>query len=379
VGRHYDEIICDDLVARAAMENARAGDWKIMQQVNRWINQLPPLLSINAKPFPMIRFIGTRWWANDSYDHIETAYGYGVPKKSFRFKVKLPDGLEQSRDIYRVGDLAVFRVSGIEDGKAVFPEIWPLERIEKVRYADPEFAACNILNDPSHAAVRTFQDTWLRYWQYIDKRTINYKLESGSNHYVATKELHRLISVDPAFTAGNTESARSAIVVLGTDMKTGKHLVLDANAQRSDPKDVITDILNLADTWSVNRVYVELAGQQLAFIDWLEREARIRGLPISVDTLKPGGRNKDMRIEGLVVPFKNGDLYLHASQSSLIDEEYRRYRPGATNRDVLDALAYAMEKAPKPVGGASGMSAKERSEKQLRTYHNRMGLSHAGR
>lgn len=370
VGRHYDEIICDDLVAKNAMENARSGNWSIMHQINRWVNQLNPLLSINAQPFPMIRFIGTRWWSDDSYDHIETAFGYGEEPKRFRIKAKTGTGKLVTREVYRRGDLAIWRQAGLENGKEVFPKIWSQDRMDKVRFADPEFFACNVMNDPTAGDVRVFQDDWLRYWNYVDKDKLFYTNDDGKKVYVQPSELYKLITVDPAFSSGE-EGARSAIIVLGTDQTTGKHLVLEALAQRSDPKDVITDIMNCAHNWGVSRVFVELAGQQLAFIDWLEREARLRNQPMSVETLKPGGRNKDLRIEALVVPFKNGDLFVHRSQSNLVEDEYRRYRPGARNRDVLDALAYAMEKAPKPLGGTTAMSAKERSRRSLSAYRRR--------
>jgi hypothetical protein len=375
VGRHYDEIICDDLVAKNAMENARSGNWSIMYQVNRWINQLNPLLSINADPFPSIRFIGTRWWSGDSYDHIEAAFGYGEEPKRFRLKAKTSTGKLVTREVYRRGDLAIWRQAGLENGKEEFPKIWSMERMEKVRYMDPEFYSCNIQNDPTEGAVRVFQDDWIRYWQYVDKGTLVYTDTDGRKVFTKPDALHKLISVDPAFTSGE-EGARSAIVVLGTDQATGKHLVLEALAQHSDPKDTVTDILNCARNWGVTRVFVELAGQQLAFMEWLDREARMRGQPMSVEPLKPGGRNKALRIESLVVPFKNGDLFIHASQANLLDE-YRRWRPGSKLQDTLDALAYAMEQAPKPLGGIHAVDPKTRARRELAAFHRRLETAYS--
>jgi hypothetical protein len=370
VGKHFDRILCDDLVAKNAMENARSGDWSIMHQINRWANQLPPLLSASAKPFPWIRFIGTNWWAGDSYEHIEESFTYGERPRRFRFGTQTSSGRKVSREAYVAGDLAVLRISGIEDGKPTFPEIWPQDRMDKLRQIDPEFFACNILNSPTSAEVRVFQDEWLRFWRYTDNgQTIVYKLDDGQTHFVQASQLYKLIAVDPAFSTGE-EGARSAIVVLGVDMDTGKMLVLETLAQRADPKDTVVDVVNAAERWGVSRVFIELAGQQLAFIQWVEREAANRNKPLAIEQLKPGGRNKDLRIEGLVIPFKNGDLYVHASQSVLLDDEYRKYRPGARKRDVLDALAYAVEQAPKP-RMIDGQSAKQRSRAQLESFRAR--------
>jgi hypothetical protein len=370
VGKHFDRILCDDLVAKNAMENARSGDWSIMHQINRFVNQLPPLLSASAKPWPWIRFIGTNWWAGDSYEHIEESLTYGEKPRRFRFSTTTSTGRRVSREAYVAGDLAVLRIAGIEDGKPVFPEIWSMDRMDKLRQVDPEFFACNILNSPTAAEVRVFQDEWLRYWRFVDNdQLITYKKDDGGSKFVKVSELYKLITVDPAFSSGE-EGARSAIVVLGVDMETSKMLVLETLAQRADPKDTVVDVVNAASRWGVSKVYIELAGQQLSFIQWVEREAATRGTPIHVEQLKPGGRNKDLRIESLVIPFKNADLFVHASQSVLIDDEYRKYRPGARKRDVLDALAYAVEVAPKP-HLRDGTNAKQRSQQQLENFRQR--------
>jgi hypothetical protein len=374
-GKHYDMIVCDDLISRESMENARSGNWTIMHKVNRWVNQLPPLLSHSAKPFPQITFIGTRWWTGDTYEHIEESLGKGEEPKRYRIKARLPSGKVVSRDAYRVGNLAVIIISAIENGKYAFPEIWSEEKIQDMLIVDPELAACNLFNNPSNAAIRTFQDDWLRYWRYSDAegRTITYPDEDGALKSLSVKSLYRIITVDPA-ASSNEEGARNAIVVLGTDQASGKHFVLDVIASHDDPEDMITNILNTAQRWGVNRVYIELAGQQLYVIQWTEKEARRRNYPLTVEHLKPGGRNKDLRISGLTVPFKNGALFVHRSQTALIVDEYRHYRPGAKKRDVLDALAYALEVAPKPVGNRMGMDPEQRAKMQLNHYLQRRGM-----
>jgi len=375
VGRHYELILCDDLVAKEAMENARAGNWSIMHRVNRWVNQLVPLLSNSAKPFPAIRFIGTRWFYSDTYDHIETAFGYNQPAQRFRMRARDGTGRTHARDVARIGDLAIFRMAAIEHGRAVFPEIWSDEEMAKFRMRDPELFAANLLNDPDNADVRTFRDEWLRYWQNVDERTLTYADDKGARKFLPIRNLHKVIAVDPAFSS-SVGSARSAIVVLGTDMDSGKHFVLDAISRHSDPEDTLNAILDCAHNWGVTRVYVELAGQQLAFLEWLEQAARQKNQPLSVEPLKPSGRNKALRIEALVIPFKNGQIYVHQSQSALIDDEYRKWRPGHRLQDTLDALAYALEQAPKPIGGlTSAASAKDRAKQQLDAYYRRRGIA----
>lgn len=373
-GKHFGRIFCDDLISKEAMENARAGDWTVMDRVNRWVTTLRPLLSSSAKPFPWIRFIGTRWWARDTYETIETVFGHEEDAQPYILKIKLPSGVVVRREAYRVGDLAVLKIKAIEDGKAVYPKIHSLDALSKMRQEDPEMFACWMMNDPSDEAVRSFSDDWLKghYWEWAGRGNVMYSNNEGGKRHVALTELAKMMVVDPAFAVGKEESARTAIVVVGSDLETGKQIVLDVFASRIDPKDSVDEILTRAKRWGVSRLFIEAVAQQAGFIRYVQSEAQRRNISLPVDEVKPGGRNKDTRILGLVPHFRNGTLYVHASQHDLLDE-YRKYRPGARLRDVLDALAYAPEYW---YGATQGtMDPKKRAALQLQSYRERRGLT----
>src|SRR3990167_10804802 len=61
--------------------------------------------------FPYIRFIGTRWWSGDVYEHIEDVFGHDEEPREYLLKAKLSNGQMATRKVYRVGDIAVFRVA----------------------------------------------------------------------------------------------------------------------------------------------------------------------------------------------------------------------------------------------------------------------------
>lgn len=369
-GKHYDCILCDDLISREVAESIRLGTHAKLNEVNFWVNTLRPLLSQGAQPFPWIRFIGTRWWLGDTYDHIERTFGHGEEPRRFRIKAKLPDGMVVSRDAYRVGDLAVMRIAAIENGEPAFPAIHPADKLAKMREEDPELFACFMMNDPSNAAVRTFQDSWLRYWTRIDNRMLSYRRDDGTVQHRFVSDLRLQMVVDPAFSASGS-GARSAIVVVGSDRETGKHLVLEAIAQRVEPKDLVTDILNLAKRYRLTNVYIESVAQQLGFIQFCQQEALNRNVQVNIEAVKPAGRAKDLRIEGLGAYFKSGQLYVNASQHDLL-EEYRAFKPGAIYKDLLDALAYAPEHFPVgPTGPTHNPQDRARLQREsyLRTRH----------
>ena len=379
VGKHFDVVICDDLVTLKAAENARrASKAQAFAETNRWINQLQPMLSKAAEAklgpgFPFIRFIGTRWYPGDSYEHIESAFAYDQTPKKYRLTATLSNGRKVSRPVERAGDLAIMRIAGREAGKPTFPKIWDDDRMQKLQWQDPELFACNIMNNPADAAVRTFQDEWLRHWRWTDrdKTQLVYTLDDGTERHIGVHNLLKVAITDPAFSS-NSAGSRAAIVVVGTDTTHGKHIVLDVSAERKDPKDNLEDFINMIQNWGVRSAKVELAGQQLAYFQWIESELRARNIPCVLETVRPGGRQKDVRIQALQVPFKNGDIYVHSTQAVLLDE-YSTWRPGAPTADVLDALAYGMEAVPKRSRNAA--NGQERIDRQLSHYRRIRGLT----
>lgn len=372
-GTHPDVIIVDDPISKEAMENARVGAWQIMERVNRWCNALKLLLNTQALPFPWIRFNGTRWWQNDTYDYIEQTFGYGETPTKYRLKAKLSSGQFISREAYRVGQMAVFRAAAIENGAAVFPKIHSLDQLAMLRQDDPELFSCNMMNEPSNAAVRTFQDPWLRYYDRLDNRLFGYRKDDGTMRYIQDDQLRKVMVVDPAFTAAG-QGARAATIVTGTDTELNRHLVLEATAQRSEPRDLVIDILNAAKRHHITTIYIELVAQQAGFLQFVQNEARSRNQPLTVEPVKPGGRNKALRIESLSAFFKSGQILVHRTQLDLLNE-YAAFRPGARYVDLLDALAYAAEKWTPMAYGAQ--TAYARSAQQLSDYHAKRGITPA--
>jgi hypothetical protein len=371
-GKHFDIIICDDLISQEAAENARSGSWLVMEKVNRWVTRLRPLLSSGFQPFPWVRFIGTRWHHGDSYDSIRETFGHGEEPRRYNIRMKLPSGKYITREVERIGDLAYMKIAAIENGIAAFPKIHSLDKLGKMRLENPEEFACLMMNDPSGEEVRTFRDEWLRYWQMVDRDMAMYDDEAGKKKYVRFDNLHKVMLIDPAFTA-SAESARSALIVIGTDMDGKKHLILDATALQVEPADLVSEIVNKMQFWGVSRVFGESVAQQKGLWDFLKSTAQGRGLALDFQELKPGGRAKDLRIESLGPYIKSGQVLFNSMQLDLLDE-YRKFRPGARFKDLLDALAYMPEAVPRLVTGA-GVNARNRSSQQLQSYLSRRKLA----
>jgi hypothetical protein len=374
-GLHPDRIIVDDMLSKEAMENARVGDASVMGRVNRWVNTLPQLLSSNAKPFPSMTFVGTRWWVGDSYEHVEKTFGHGEQRQYVALRAKTPDGQLIDMPVencYRVGDLAVYKRSGLENGRVAFPSKWPQERMTKVQFEDPATFACQVQNNPADESVAVFKMSWLdnKRFIWLDPQTVQFTSMAGKKRQLRATDLDVLMFVDPGgFSSSNVEDrARAAIVITGST-GSGEHLLLEAWSEHETFLAAIQQVIALASRYNPRKIVVELAGQQAAFIELLRRTAQSTGLVLPLQVERPGLKAKANRILELEPYFQQGHLYVSRSPSMAeFLEQYQRF-PRTVRVDVLDALAYGPRFWRRETVGAANVE--QRRAKELEAYRAR--------
>ncbi len=372
-GFHPDRIVVDDCISREAMENARAGSWQIMEQTNRWINQLRPLLNYNH-PRWGLHFIGTRWWQGDSYEHIERSFGYGEPEQRFVLRTKLGDGSTQALPVSRRGDLAIFRRAIYEDGACIFPEKYSLDDLAKLRVADELLFAANFLNDPTDQLIATFKASWLRYYTFDTPRQVHFVDRDGKERYVLTDDLDPILSVDPAFAEGSEGRSRAALVLTGST-EDGHRLVLEAVAKRGGTDALVRDIVALCAQWRPRKLLIERAGQQVAFILYVKQALDRDRIAVPIEEVTPGGRKKDVRILSLEPYFQRGIIFVRKEQHDLLSE--LSSFPRGAYKDLLDALSYQPGHWRTPRAGAneSGRFADDaRAARERERVYSRMGV-----
>lgn len=373
-GMHPDEIIVDDLISREAMEAARRGNLQIMEQANRWINQLEPLLSSNAQPAPSITFIGTRWWMGDVYEHVETAFGYGERPVIFNLRWKLENGSTQIVPVTKIGELAVFRRAAIENGQSIFPEKWDLERLAKIRVRDPALFSCNYMNNPTSDDVSTFKTGWLRYFQWIDSQQIEFD-DGVEKHTALVSGLDVVILVDPGgFSAKGTEDrARAAIIVTGR--KDGRVFLLDCWSEKDSYKVAAAKVSEFVGRYYARKVKIEQAAQQLAFIDLCKGNVQKAGYVVSWETVTPGVKSKDDRIYELEPFFERGLVYIGTGpRFHELTLQYQQF-PRGTRKDMLDALSQGPAEWRKH--HMRTQTPEERRANELAQYRVKRGLAPA--
>ena len=374
-GMHPDEITVDDMLSKEAMENARVGDASVMGRVNRWVNTLPQLLSSNAKPFPSIRFVGTRWWVGDSYEHVEKTFGHGEQRQYVALRAKTPDGQLIDMPVencYRVGDLAVYKRSGLENGRVAFPSKWPQERMTKVQFEDPATFACQVQNNPADESVAVFKMSWLENKRFIwlDPNTVQFTAMSGKKRQLSVNDLDVMMFVDPGgFSTSNVEDRGRAAIVLTGSTGHGEHLILEAWSELQTYLVAIQQVITFASRYGPRKIVVELAGAQASFIELLKRTAQKMDIVLPLHRETPGLKAKANRILELEPYFQQGHLYVSRSPSMAeFLEQYQRF-PRTVRVDVLDALAYGPRFWRRETVGAANVE--ERRARELEQYRAR--------
>lgn len=372
-GMHPDVIVVDDMISREAMENARVGGGQLMEQVNRWLHQLKPLLNYNYQPFPEIVFVGTRWWFGDSYEHIEEWLGYGTDPEVYLLRWKLPSGELQTLEARRIGDLAVFRRSAIEDGKSIAPAKWDLETLAKLRIEDPVLFAANYMNHPSDDVTAVFKSTWVNHYQWENDGQLRFVDGGGKTHHPTTDSLERTVYVDPGgFGRSGSNRARAAIVTVGDDRQ-GHFCILDAFSERESFLNVIKQIVVVCRKYTPRKLKVEQAAQQASFIELVRQALQDASLNITLEPVSPKNQDKDSRIAQLEPFFQRGMVYIGTGPVFQELRSQLEQFPNNTRKDLLDALAYAADDWART---ARIQKPEQRIAAELAAYRERRGLSY---
>jgi predicted phage terminase large subunit-like protein len=340
-GVHMNEWLLDDIMSNEAAENARTGSFTEIEKIKRWMNRLEPLCD---GPHTPITLIGTPWWQGDVYDYAEELWGLDEPPVKYDWVCKLPDGITQIHTLELQGEMATFKRPVIENGRSAFPEKWPMERIDRVRKADPQLFSANLMIDPSSDIVRDFKDAWLKdkYYEWtVPGQELRYRDNTGQHRYVKLREFDTVMAVDPAISE-SAKADRSAIVVSGS-IDGQHHIILEIRAERLGVLDLCTLVQELNRTYKCRRIYVESVAYQKALAQLLAH----KGLPII--EVKPGStKTKEMRIRSLEPYFRMGHLYFHTRQHEFFSE-YEHFPRGRYD-DILDAMSYLTDEWQRLLG-----------------------------
>ena len=301
-GRHYDLIICDDVVGP---ENITTKDQ--IDKTLQWYNQLEFLLDPGGNQI----MVGTRWHFDDLYGHIQEHL--------------TPPFLIFKRGIWD------------ENGEPVWPEKFTKkmildlkERVEKDPRQGPAVFVSQYLNE------------------VLDEATAVFKRQDLKTYYPndLPEDLAITMTVDPAIS--DKESADfSAITVRGLDYD-GNWYLLEAFAKRGlSPMDLIEKIFEIYLKWKgkgmePDGVGIEYVAYQKALQFILNDEMRKRNIYMPMYELKNHRSSKEFRIKGaLATRWQLGTIKIpkeyQDNTGELLDQMYRF--PKCAHDDLVDSLA----------------------------------------
>lgn len=214
----------------------------------------------------------------------------------------------------------------IADGRALWPERWPLELLaEREREVGSYAFAREYLLQKISAHSGFFQRDKIRFYD------------------TAPDRLAKVMSVDPAISATGDFTA---IVVTGTS-EDNKTYVLDyANIQTDDVTKIIEEVFRLQEIHDVPYCQVETIGFQRLLKHWLYDEMRKQNRYFGVEEIKTHTKSKQARIMALQPRIHSGSLMFRKDQQEIISQLMAF--PRGLHDDIIDALCFQVGKWDKP-------------------------------
>ena len=237
-------------------------------------------------------------------------------------------------------------------GAPIFPEEFSTERLERIRRVQgPYLFSHQYLNQSMMADEIVFNKDWIRF--YSPKEATD-----GSKRMLLTHEvregqvmkdipasfLHRVMIVDPNH-AGSEGRARHAIILMGLAPETDNFYLLDIWSHSMSYDDLMTNVYKMADRWKMTEFWLETVAAQRYLKYHIEYRNKIEKRQLRVRELK-SERSKNAkwtRIDALAPLFEQGKFYVRRDQSAFLDEYYRYTHSTRYPVDVLDCMGYSLE------------------------------------
>lgn len=340
---HYTKLIIDDLVGKKAKDSPL-----VLESVLRWFDNSPELLVQPHKDMPhpsTISVHGTFWFPGDFLCYIRDKY------QEFEFKV-VPCRKTDKATPYE--QMEYIQNPAVEAGESNWPDQFPTDYYVQM-LANPEKNIdywAQHMNDPEQASELTnFDIAWLKYYRIEERDGSKYIVceDDGEQFRIGSFPLSGFI--DPGgFSEKRLTKTGSRFAVMHGGQPTGTHkkFVTYAKAFRFKEPDKAHDEIFSAHehfkpvvpaTW-----FLECPAQQRYIFKDIRAQAKKRGIPFRLVELELDESKdaKAARIESLVQPMFNGEIYVHRNFKDLIGEI--KVYPNGMTKDLLDILGQMNKK-----------------------------------
>ncbi len=220
----------------------------------------------------------------------------------------------------------------IRDGKALWPERWPIEKLmeRKAEVGEYGFAREYMLERLS-PGTQFFQKHMIKYYDPLK----------------VPERLARVMSVDPALSLNGDATG---VIITGTASKEdgGKTYLLDYAKLRTDDVQVMVDeIFRLAMKHEITWGMFETIGFQKMLVHWIHEKMRELNYHFGVEEIRSHKATKEARIMALQPKVLAGTLLFHPETQRDIVTELLAF-PHGLHDDLIDALCMQVGRWDKP-------------------------------
>lgn len=221
----------------------------------------------------------------------------------------------------------------LNGGEALWPEHLNVEELHDIKKEYEEKGQLYLyyqeyMNEPVSEENRKFKKEKIRYF------------EEG---LLVGKSLNSYITVDRAYSLAKTADF-TGIIVTSVDEQNNWY-IREAIRFKGLDNELIKFLFELHRQYKPLKVGIEQKAFEYTFKPTLDNAMRENNNFFIVEQLKDLGRNKALRIEGLLPRYESGSIYFKREQVSLVEE--LMMFPLAEHDDLSDALAYTLELAEK--------------------------------
>lgn len=343
--RHYDRVIQDDLVGKAAAESD-----VVMQKTIEYHKLLVGAFdSVPGQELDNDEIVvGNRWSWRDLNSYIRENETY--------FRITNHSALGGCCDKH-------------PEGLPIFPEEFTVQKLERFsRRLGTYLFSCQFLNNPTTPEALEFDQKNLRFYNWRKEYDGDGRGQVYIQHEVADQEVLEDIPVnklqivmvaDPNH-SGADGRCNHAITVVGIRKNVTRTYInkedgtvktalldniylLDCWADHTSYDKFIHQIYALAEKWKLRGFYLETIAAQGYLKYHLEFRNRVESRKLKIWELNtPKTKNaKEVRIEALGPYLENKQIFCRRSQAGFI-RELSLY-PNGNTRDILDTLGYAAQ------------------------------------
>lgn len=241
----------------------------------------------------------------------------------------------QSLTYIKTGDPVIDYEKDELEHKLLWPEYWPLSRLQAFKEENGELAySFEMMNKPMSEGDKVFRDPeWLKFCTFENGRI--HRDDKDRDDWIKEDLLRYVTFIDPSF-GGKDYSAVVSLGVFGQDF-----FVREANWFRGEGVrvDQVEEAVRQAEFWGSAIIGVERVAAQILVADQTIQKTRI-----PVEGVSPGSRSKTDRALPVAIRASQGHIYFEGGKPMLraLRELLLKF-PGPDIDDPVDAFVYAVE------------------------------------